>query len=136
MEITDLPLDVLMLIFGHLPLVEVLKRVALVNRAFYKAHTAYCRSYVNQITLFGNHMTKEMRSQDQPTPRTADQFHQYLFTLARRQPMEVPSLNPRSSQLFLSAEFEVSKVVLAVQSFFCLHFFVHIFFTRGKLSSP
>lgn len=108
MEITDLPLDVLMLIFSHLPLVEVLKRISLVNRSFYRAHVAFCRSSVKQITLIGHYMSKETRSTEPPVLRTEDQIHEYFFTLARRQPsVDVSFLNPRISQLYLSAEFEV-----------------------------
>ena len=58
-SITDLPVDVLCLVFKRLPLVEVLRNQALVCKLFYDAHFQHCRFSVKQLTLFGHYMLKE-----------------------------------------------------------------------------
>ncbi len=55
-SITDLPVDVICLVFGYLPLSEVLRNQSLVCKLFYDAHLQHCRSSVKQLTLFGHYM--------------------------------------------------------------------------------
>ena len=57
--ITDLPVDVLCLVFKRLPLSEVLRNQSFVCKLFYDAHLQHCRSSVKHLTLFGHYMLKE-----------------------------------------------------------------------------
>ena len=72
-KVTDLPVDMICLVFEHLPLAEVLRSASLVCRAFYQAHLQHCRSSVKRLTLLGRLMInanpryyerKEIRAQN------------------------------------------------------------------------
>ncbi|KAH9395165.1 hypothetical protein TYRP_020921 [Tyrophagus putrescentiae] len=110
-SITDLPVDVICLVFGHLPLAEVLRKQALVCKAFYDAHLQHCRSSVKHLTLFGHYMLKEYRHSVVEPQKEAFR-KQVLFEYARKTNggncSFTPTINPSSSHLKLVVGLEES----------------------------
>ena len=109
MQLADLPLDILLIIFGYLPLSEVLKHLALVCRSFYRVHTTFCRNQVKRLTIVGRYLAVDTKTKA-PALRTEDQIHQHLFTFARRQPaIDASCLNPKLAHLYLSINSQVKR---------------------------
>ncbi len=110
-SITDLPVDVLCLVFKRLPLSEVLRNQALVCKLFYDAHLQHCRSSVKHLTLFGHYMLKRNRlaevEQQEEVVRK-----QMLFEYAREtnssSSSSPPTINPSASHLKLVVGLEVT----------------------------
>ncbi len=59
--ISDLPVDVISLVFEYLPLSEVLLKQSLVCKVFYQAHRQHCRSAVKRLTLVGHFMVNSYK---------------------------------------------------------------------------
>ena len=112
-SITDLPVDVICLVFKHLPLSEVLRNQALVCKAFYAAHLQHCRSSVKHLTLFGHYMLKTGYLQSVVEPQKEAFRKQVLFEYARETNggncSSTSTINPSSSHLKLVVGLEVTS---------------------------
>ena len=110
--ITDLPVDVLCLVFKRLPLAEVLRNQALVCKLFYTAHLQHCRSSVKQLTLFGHYMLKTGYYQSVAEPQNEAFRKQVLFEYLRDTNggavSFTPTINSSSSHLKLTVGLEVT----------------------------
>ncbi len=110
-SITDLPVDVLCLVFKRLPLAEVLRNQAHVCKLFYDAHIQHCRSSVKHLTLLGHYMLKENFT-GRVEPQRKMLCKQMLFEYARNT-SSISSLaivNPSSCHLKLVVGLEVGKL--------------------------
>ncbi len=107
-SITDLPVDVLCLVFKRLPLSEVLRNQSLVCKLFYDAHLQHCRSSVKHLTLFGHYMLKEHYN-GPVVPQKEVVRKQMLFEYARETSSisSLATINPSTSHLKLVAGLEV-----------------------------
>ena len=106
-SITDLPVDVLCLVFKRLPLSEVLRNQALVCKLFYAAHLQHCRSSVKHLTLFGHYMlvTAFVEPQNEMLRK------QMLFEYARNTSSisSLATINPSRCHLKLVVGLEVTS---------------------------
>ncbi len=113
-SITDLPVDVLCMVFKHLPLSEVLRNQSLVCKAFYDAHLQHCRSSVKHLTLFGHYMLKEYYRQSAVEPQNEAFRKQVLFEYVREinggNSSSTPTINPSSCHLKLVVGLEVGTL--------------------------
>ncbi|MGE9615853.1 MAG: F-box protein [Solitalea-like symbiont of Tyrophagus putrescentiae] len=108
-SMTDLPVDVLCLVFKRLPLFEVLRNQSLVCKLFYDAHLQHCRSSVKHLTLFGHYLLKD--SPIGPVkPQKEVVCKQMLFKYSRGTSSisSLATINPSSSHLKLVAGLEES----------------------------
>ncbi len=110
-SITDLPVDVLCLVFKRLPLSEVLRNQSLVCKLFYDAHLQHCRSSVKHLTLLGHYMLKE-HSNAPVEPQSEIVRKQTLFEYARNTSSisSLATINPSRCHLKLVVGLEVGKL--------------------------
>ena len=106
-SITDLPVDVLCLVFKRLPLTEVLRNQSLVCKLFYDAHIQHCRSSVKHLTLVGHYLLKEEYN-GPVEPQNEVLRKQILFEYARNT-SSIATINPSSCHLKLVVGLEVAS---------------------------
>ncbi len=109
-SITDLPVDVLCLVFKRLPLSEVLRNQSLVCKLFYTAHLQHCRSAVKHLTLVCHYMFKG-HGQTTVVQQPEVVHKQTLFEYVRDtiSDCSTPTINPSSSHLKLVVGLEVTS---------------------------